>query len=71
MSKFSKRHYEVAAKAVHALLNSGYVGSDWDAKTSIMPLIHEFKRDNPRFDVDTFYDACGLQPRSGSANGAP
>lgn len=50
---FTKRHFEAIAKLIKQ--------SDADSKTVIaQDMAKLFKEDNPRFNTDRFYKACGI-----------
>jgi hypothetical protein len=52
---FQKRHYEAIAAIIAAL--------PCQCPALAAACVREFRRDNPRFDVDRFLDACGLTRR--------
>lgn len=58
---FTKRHFDVIAKAIHDELNSATGRSN---RLVLRNLAHrlagEFESANPRFDLQKFYAACGL-----------
>lgn len=54
-SIFSKRHYEAVAKVIHDL-DVGWDQERWVAQD----FSQAFAKDNPQFDPEKFYNACGI-----------
>lgn len=72
----SRKHYREVAGVIHSALDSirmeiaGEIIEDmWQPREAYevleavtRELADAFKRDNPRFSYQTFYEACGIEP---------
>ena len=56
-SLFTKKHYVFLGNAIRRAIGGNYV-------EIVDMLIHELSIDNEKFNEETFYEYCGLVPKS-------
>lgn len=61
MAAYTQKHYREAAATIREVVEGAYTEVELSAAVVIVRnLADMYKRDNPKFRYDTFYEACGL-----------